>query len=188
MICGAERASIVRILVILVFLGAFGATAALEPDGPVVFRPMWSEPDRAVRDAELRGAGTELRLDLLPEVGLRATSLEVRLPPGIAGAPRGLVRDRVAQTEIEPDGTTVLHIDLDRLVVDGALQLRFRLRLDGVEGAVATFAIFGTDDRGVPIRDAFGVVVGTPGAAPESRHGALEFRAVSIADPNASAP
>jgi hypothetical protein len=175
-------------LVILVFLGAFGATAALEPDGPVVFRPTWSEPDRAVRDAELRGPGAELRLDFLPDVGLRGTSLEVRLPPGIAGAPRGLPRDLVAQTEIEPDGTIVLHIDLDRLVVDAARQLRFRLRLDGGEGAVATFTILGTNDRGVPIREAFGVVVGTPGAAPESRHGALEFRAVSIPDPNSSAP
>jgi hypothetical protein len=185
---GVGRAFIVRILAILVFLGAMGATAALEPDGPVVFRPVWSEPDRAMRDAELRGPGAELRLGVIPGVGLRESALEVRLPHGIAVAPGGVALDAGVRTELERDGTTVLRIELGRIDPGSERPLRIRLRLDGAEGAVATFVLRGTDDRGVAIRDAIGVVVGVPGAAPDHRHGAIEYRAVPIPDPNGSLP
>lgn len=184
--CGAERTFVVRILAILLLLGAIGATAAIEPDGPVAFRPIWSEPDPASREAELRGPGTELRIDVTPGVEMARASLEVRLPPGVAGVSSGTADASTVRTEIEADGTTVLHVALGDLVAGAARVLRFRLRLDRVEGAVATFAVHGTAVDGTPVRDAVGVVVGVPGTAPRSRHGAFEFRAVPTPDPNAS--
>ena len=185
---GAERTLVVRILVILVFLGAMGATAALEPDGPVTFRPTWSEPDPAARQLVLRDLGAELSLAVVPDVGLRQAWLELRLPPGIAGGPIAAAPEDDVESELERDGTTVVRLRLGRMDRGVERGMRFRLRLEAGEGAVATFTVVGTDDRGAAVRDACGVVVGTPGGAPDHRHGAVEYRAVPIPDPNAGTP
>lgn len=176
---GQARAVGVWLLTAIIGLQVGSARiAAREADGPVGFGSTWTEVDRTAREAALRGpGGAELRLDLTPWIDLRDAVLEVRVPAGLRIELAHPSDDAPAPT-VEPDGATVWSVPVGDLARGAIGSIAFRCRIDAGHGAVATFSVVARSPDGRTVRDAIGVPVGRPGAEPQHRHGAIEFRAV----------
>lgn len=150
--------------------GALTAAPCSEPSGHV----LWTI---ARGDGGTAATADRLTLTLQPVTALAGCELHVRAPDGVSVAPVPATgSDPTSLPPLGPDGALVLG-DLHRGLV---VPVSFAVTVPPGRGGIVVFTLTASLPGGGTVEEPFAWTVGTPGARPQRRFGAAEFRAVLL--------